>query len=182
MILGAVVGMFTWTPKKKPVLSQATAYPVGASPALVGHDIQAEDDTMAVSQDSSIALGIRSNNPLNIRYLETNQWLGLVGESVGGYCIFSQPVYGIRAAARVLRSYRRRGIVTLADIVSTWAPHDDDNPTQAYINNVATWTGLRRDAVINEAEYPALLAAMIRQENGSQPYSMSLIHEGVSMT
>ncbi|PCJ11952.1 MAG: hypothetical protein COB04_18420 [Gammaproteobacteria bacterium] len=166
-------------------LHQATAYPVGASPALVGHDVEGNEYTMIVdpeaSADTSIALGIRSNNPLNIRYLETNQWLGQVGQSAGGYCIFLQPVYGIRAAARTLRSYQKRGVITLADIVSTWAPHGDNNPTNTYINNVATWTGIHRDAIISEADYPELLAAMIRQENGSQPYSMALIEEGVSM-
>ena len=186
-LLSLLAGLFAWLkPKAAPVvLSQATAYPIGSSPALVGHDIQTDiqtkGDAIPADQDPSIVLGIRSNNPLNIRYLETNQWRGLVGESPGGYCIFSQPVYGIRAAAIVLRSYRKRGVVTLADIVATWAPHEDDNPTQAYINNVSTWTGIDRDALVVELDYPALLAAMIRQENGSQPYTMALIIEGVTM-
>ena len=124
--------------------------------------------------------GLRNNNPLNIRWDGRTEWQGMTGSDSGGFVIFSEPVYGIRAAARILLSYARRGIVTVSDIVSTWAP-PIENDTDAYIQNVCTWTGFSPLQGIERDQYAQLLAAMIRMENGKNPYTLSEIQRGVSL-
>jgi len=128
--------------------------------------------------------GIRLHNPLNIKESDRMDfaWEGESFTDIDSvFEEFISPEYGIRAGARILRSYRRRGVETLADIIRTWAPPADNNPTDTYIENVSNWTGFSHGQVIGEAEYPSLIAAMIRQENGTQPYSMSLIETGVNL-
>ena len=124
--------------------------------------------------------GIRNNNPGNIRWDSKTQWLGLIGGDDKNFIIFDEPKYGIRAMTRVLRSYQRRGIVTLGEIVSTWAPTNENN-TEAYIKSVEQKMGLSRDQVIFEQNYPELIAAIIHHENGSQPYTFAQIHEGIAI-
>lgn len=124
--------------------------------------------------------GIRNNNPTNIEYNPANDWLGQVG-SDGRYVIFSAPVYGIRAAARILDSYRARGVETVRDIVTTWAPPSDNNPTGAYVATVAAIIGRDPGDAIDRRDYPDFIAALIYFENGEQPYSDELIREGVAL-
>lgn len=127
--------------------------------------------------------GIRNNNPLNIRWSAVNNWNGQTGQDSGGFAIFDTPENGIRAAAKILDSYQRRGIKTLGKIVTTWAPPIENN-VEAYIAHMEKATGKNRDMVINKAsgDYVPLLAAMIKHENGKQPYSPALIAYGVSLS
>ena len=124
--------------------------------------------------------GIRNNNAGNIRWDNKTQWLGQVGADDKGFIIFSEPVYGIRAMVRVLRSYQNRGIVTLEQIISTWAPPIENN-TESYIKSVEQRTGFKRGDVMFQQHYPKLIDAIIYHENGSQPYAMSIIDRGVSI-
>lgn len=127
--------------------------------------------------------GIRNNNPLNIRWSAVNNWNGQIGQDSGGFAIFDTPENGIRAAAKILDSYNRRGITTLGKIISTWAPAIENN-VEAYLSHVEQLTGKNRNMAIVKAvgDYPPLLAAMIRHENGKQPYSMELIRAGVALS
>lgn len=79
-------------------------------------------------------LGIANCNPLNIRYSPMNRWKGQTGCN-RGFCTFTSMKYGIRAALVLLRNYKKRGIVTLQDIISTWAP-SIENDTKSYIKTV----------------------------------------------
>lgn len=78
-------------------------------------------------------LGIRNNNPLNIRYSPCNKWQGQTGCNKG-FCTFDTIEYGIRAALVLLRNYVRRGLCTPRLIISNWAP-SNENDTESYINN-----------------------------------------------
>ncbi|KEQ15660.1 hypothetical protein GZ77_03500 [Endozoicomonas montiporae] len=134
-------------------------------------------------QYTNLPRGIRNNNPLNIRENAGTdyQWEGeRIKDDDPEFEEFTNPVYGIRAGARVLASYRRRGVVTLGDIIATWAP-PTENDTESYINGVAQATGLQPYNTVEPNHYPALIAAMIRHENGIQPYSMELIRTGVAL-
>ena len=122
--------------------------------------------------------GIRNNNPGNIEYSAANDWQGQTG-SDGRYAVFSDPVWGIRAMGKVLDSYGRRGVDTVAEIVATWAP-ESENPTGNYIATVEELTGLTAASRITRADYPALVEAMIYFENGEQPYSRGLILDGMA--
>ncbi|WP_120513127.1 virion protein [Photobacterium salinisoli] len=125
--------------------------------------------------------GIRNNNPLNIEYNKANDWKGQTG-SDGRFAIFSNPAYGFRAGARVLRSYQRRGIVRLNDIISTFAPANENN-TALYIEHVSQWTGFAPDSLIDVYDVnqvTRLLRAMARKEVGHQ-YTDAEVREGVML-
>lgn len=122
--------------------------------------------------------GIRNNNPLNIEQGEN--WNGLAEvQTDSRFCVFTDPRFGYRAAARILKSYKNRGVETLAQIISTWAPAGENN-TAAYIASVSQKTEISADSVVSVDQYPALFAAMTIHENGKNPYPLELIEEGVS--
>lgn len=124
--------------------------------------------------------GIRNNNPGNIRWDGVTNWKGQSGADDAGFIQFDAPEFGIRAMTRVLQSYQRRGVVTLGDIVSTWAPTNENN-TEAYIRSVEKRTGWARDQVMFAQNYPALIDAIIYHENGSQPYEVATINTGIAL-
>ena len=129
--------------------------------------------------------GIRNNNPGNIRHGEN--WLGLNPNGLNidsAFCVFTAPVYGIRALAKVLVNYKRiHGLNTVRQIVSRYAP-PNENQTTAYIQSVAKQLGVYPDTVIDIEERGVLtvfIKAIIRMENGIQPYSDELIQQGIEL-
>ena len=129
--------------------------------------------------------GIRKNNPGNIRH--GANWLGLNtnGQDIdSSFCVFTAPVYGIRALAKVLINYKRiHGLNTVRQIVSRYAP-PNENQTTAYIQSVAKQLGVYPDTVIDIEERGVLtvfIKAVIRMENGIQPYSDELIQQGIEL-
>lgn len=124
--------------------------------------------------------GIRNNNPGNIRH--GDQWVGMSeNQTDPDYVQFISPEYGIRAMARVLKTYRNSyGLNTIAEIVSRWAP-PSENDTQSYIKSVAQRLAVNPDQPINDFHTPLLIAAIIQHENGQQPYSEETIAMGVAM-
>lgn len=112
--------------------------------------------------------GIRNNNPLNIRI--GNTWLGEV--NIPNDPAFEQFVsmkYGLRAGFIILRRYiRRYHKDTVASIISTWAP-ENENQTQRYIDVVCRLTKLAPDVPIryeDQETMVSLVAAMIQVECG----------------
>lgn len=123
--------------------------------------------------------GIRNNNPLNIKWSSLNNWNGQTGKDAAGFSIFDRPENGIRAAARILDNYAKRGIVTLGDIVKTWAPASENN-VEAYTKHVEQGVGKSRVVKITRTDYLPLLRVMIKHENGKQPYTDSQILAGIN--
>lgn len=125
--------------------------------------------------------GIRNNNPGNI-LRNGNAWQGLtVYQPDGEFCRFQGPEWGLRALILVLHAYRRRGVVTVERIISTYCPPTHTFPdgrkvkqdTAAYIRAVSNAMGVPASATINVTTRPVLrllLPAIVRQENGQQPY------------
>jgi hypothetical protein len=126
-------------------------------------------------------LGIRNNNPGNIRRTG-DQWLGAAvrQDDPQGYVVFNHPVYGIRAIAKILITYRDRyGLNTISGIISRWAPERENN-TAAYIANMASWAGIDPDEPVNwTQDMAAIIRGIIRQENGKQPYGDELISRAI---
>lgn len=82
--------------------------------------------------------GVRNNNWLNIRYNPANDWVGQTGSDDSNYAQFEDPVYGLRAADRVLENYgKKHGINTLNDTIFRFAPPEDNNPSSTYAKFVA---------------------------------------------
>lgn len=127
--------------------------------------------------------GLRNNNPGNIREGQGDRtwWQGeRPTDDDAAFEEFETPEYGIRAMAVILKNYLRQGRATIEQIISRWAPANE-NDTEAYINAVSRATGIPRTQPVSEADFPVLIAAMIKHENGIQPYSFATIEKGVSL-
>ena len=125
------------------------------------------------------ARGIRNNNPGNIRV--GDQWQGLTGEDNAGFCTFDTPEHGIRALAKVLLAYQyKHGLRTLRQMVSRWAP-ETENDTDAYIDAVcrACFASPDNPYTLTPSRLLPLVAAIIKHENGEQPYSADVLQNGV---
>lgn len=130
-----------------------------------------------------LARGLRNNNPGNIR-LSNDAWQGLAAEQTdSAFFQFVSPVYGIRAMAKIIDSYKRRGVVSVDQIISTWAPPSENN-TQSYINSVYSQTGWPQGfiPVKEEGDYIALIEAIIKHENGLNPYDRDTVAEGIALS
>jgi len=127
------------------------------------------------------ARGIRNHNPGNIKYSVLNSWLGQIG-SDGVFIKFSSPTYGIRAIAKLLVNYQRMyGKDTIRKLITRWSETDQT----AYVDFVAKSVGISPDQPITLVKGTELLrrlvTAIIRFENGQQPYSIITINTGISM-
>lgn len=126
--------------------------------------------------------GLRNNNPGNIRR-SSDTWQGLRPEQTDpDYFQFVDPIYGLRAIARILLNYRDRyGLDTVAKIITRWSP-PSENPTRELIDGAAQRLGVNANQTIDvRAWLPQLVAAIVRQENGVQPYSDETIRRAVGM-
>jgi len=129
--------------------------------------------------------GIRNNNPGNIRHGQNWQGLNPEGRNIDpAFCVFTAPTYGIRALAKVLINYKKiHGLNTVRQIISRYAP-PNENQTKAYIKTVAEQIGVYPDTVIDIEERGVLtvfIKAVIRMENGIQPYSDETIQKGIDL-
>lgn len=126
--------------------------------------------------------GVRNNNPGNLEASSSNPWVGQTG-SDGRFAKFETPEHGIRALGRNLISYQRQGIDTVGEIINLWAPPSDNNDTTAYIRAVCAQLGVTANQPLdasNPDTLQALCAAIIKHENGTQPYSPDQLSTGVS--
>lgn len=127
--------------------------------------------------------GIRNNNPANIRWGENWEGLKKDGKKQDpSFCVFTEAQYGIRALAKILITYYlRHGINTVRGIIMRYAP-PVENDSVSYIEHVAKELGVGVDEKINvlQAEVMAtLIRAIIKHENGQQPYPESVIRSGM---
>ena len=132
--------------------------------------------------DYSIPRGIRNNNPGNIRATEI-VWNGETDGYDEAFEMFTAPEYGIRAMVRILKAYARRDLDTLEEIITTWAP-PVENDTRAYVDAVATRTGLSADDVVdlnNADQVFRLVRAIIFHENGDNPYDAIVLAKGITL-
>lgn len=117
---------------------------------------------------------------MNIRY--NPDFLGCIGTD-GVFCHFDTAIHGIRAGCRILLTYfKRYKLNTVRGIVNRWAP-PVENDTESYIAAVC-----KRMAVTDEqplvpdtGTLTNLIRAIIRQENGIQPYDHDTIEAGVKL-
>lgn len=132
------------------------------------------------------ARGLRNNNPGNIDWNKNNDWKGQTGIETGvpnpRFATFVAPVWGIRAIAKVLMSYHRQGINTTEKMINRWAP-PSENDTGAYVKSVAKKVGIHPKEIVNIRSVDQLfqlVTAIIKHENGVNPYSDELIREAIS--
>lgn len=128
--------------------------------------------------------GVRNCNPGNLRRSE-DPWQGLAREQTDpDFFVFETPVYGIRALARTLITYQdKHGCQNVFGFISRWAP-PNENDTRAYVRSVAD--ALDVDVIdpidVHTHKHLApLVKAIIRHENGQQPYTDAQIDKALSL-
>lgn len=126
--------------------------------------------------------GIRNNNPGNIRIVRGVTWQGQSAtQTDGSFVQFDDPVYGIRAIARIMKSYERAGIDTIGAAINRWAP-PNENDSDSYIDAVCDDCSIPANVPVSLTSILSpLVRAIIRHENGVQPYTDDQIHRGVSL-
>jgi hypothetical protein len=135
-------------------------------------------------KDKPIARGLRNNNPGNLRK-SRDPWQGLAAEQKDReFFTFQSPAYGIRALAVTLITYQdRHALKTVDAMIRRWAP-PVENKTSAYIAAVALAMGVAPSEAIDvqdHATLKAMVKAIIRHENGQQPYGDAQIDEGLRL-
>lgn len=121
--------------------------------------------------------GEKNNNPLNIRYVEGNKWLGRSAkhDDINGFEKFEHAAYGIRNADELLKTYGSKyRDDSVRDVVSRWSPpkgkydgKEYTNNTESYINEVARQLGISPDDKIdlaNDDTRRDLIKAMVTFE------------------
>lgn len=128
--------------------------------------------------------GIRNHNPGNIE--KGDPWQGLAADQSADprFAVFQAPEWGIRALVRVLITYQDRyDIRTVRQIINRWAP-PIENDALAYASAVASALRVGLDDRIDVHRYATmerLVRAIIRHENGMQPYDGVTINEGLRL-
>lgn len=134
--------------------------------------------------NSSLPLGLRNNNPGNIR-TSIIPWVGQTGSN-SGFCTFKDVSYGLRAMAIDLSNkISKDKLDTITEIITKYAP-PSENDTASYINKVASITGWNANQLItfNSANIANLMRAQIEVEQGSNFSSLITdadISDGISM-
>jgi len=130
-------------------------------------------------------LGLRNNNPLNIRRVEGQHWQGEAlpkrGSGEGASFVhFSSLDWGLRAAFCILRTYSvKYHAVCIEDIITRWAP-PTENDTRKYICDLCRLTGFGGKERLTENEWPKLVKQMALLESGTT-LSSELIAKGFEL-
>lgn len=126
--------------------------------------------------------GERNNNPGNIRHVPGTVWQGQSAQQTDdAFVQFTDPVYGIRAIARIMRAYEKQGIHTLADAIDRWAPPNENN-SSAYVSAVCQECGRNPDETLSlDSIMPRLVRAIIHHENGEVIYTDDQISQGIAL-
>lgn len=127
--------------------------------------------------------GIRNNNPGNIRLGHT-MWQGeAANQPDPAFITFTEPVWGLRAIARILYTYQSAGLNTVRKMVGRWAP-PSENATDAYVAAVARGMGVGPDDPVDlhtPGHMVNMVQAIVLHENGEQPYDLDIIERAVAL-
>lgn len=130
--------------------------------------------------------GIRNNNPGNL--IRTgDQWTGLQPpiEQTDRFFKFTDPVYGLRAMAKVLQNYQSiYKLDTVRQVIDRYAP-PHENDTASYADHVAAKLDTDIDTPINLTDYKVLkplMQAIVLHENGVNPYKSKLYQTAIELT
>jgi hypothetical protein len=119
---------------------------------------------------SSSPIGLRNNNPGNIR-------------SGNGFAEYATPQAGLNALGKNLVAYQdKHGINTVSGIVNRWAPPSENN-TGSYVADVSKQTGFGANQQLdlhNPAVLAPLISAITKHENGQNPYSPEMIQQAAN--
>ncbi|WP_407059274.1 hypothetical protein ACJBUE_20410 (plasmid) [Ralstonia syzygii subsp. celebesensis] len=166
----------------KPYGAPAASAPTAPSPTSAPSTAAAQPATVVESPQAAAGggarqpRGIRNNNPGNLNYVGQAGATREAGPN-GRFAVFQTAEEGLQALARQLRLYAQRGINSVRAIISKFAPASE-NDTQGYIASVSRRMGVDAGAALDLNDprvTQGLMDAIIRVENGRNPYSTEQI-------
>lgn len=115
--------------------------------------------------EPSAVIGIRNNNPMNVK---GTGWLGQVGQDKFGHAVFPHHSYGLRAGARVLKTYYyKHGLKTIDAIIDRYCIGNREE-YKAFLSK-RLGVGIKEELDLEDC-YMELLKAIVYFECGEQPY------------
>ncbi|EAB4674404.1 hypothetical protein DBA38_14255 [Salmonella enterica] len=109
----------------------------GVKKFFVSGDVKPVDGKQADVHAKGRTIADRFNNPANLRYAAGYE---TANTRSGKFAVFPSLDEGVLAAAKQLQIYGTKGINNIHDIISKWAPSNENN-TKAYIGHVVNATG-----------------------------------------
>lgn len=159
-------------PADRPIIIDAPALDFGGEP--FNFDLGAPDMTPETLNIPRTTRGLRNRNPGNIRWIAApaSRWRGMIRDDGTGYGVFDTDANGIRALAKQLIVYETRyKLTTVRTIITRWAP-PSENQTGPYVVAVAKALRVNPDDTISaRLHLTTMVLAIIKHENGLQPYN-----------
>ncbi|ECI3575411.1 hypothetical protein DL095_10930 [Salmonella enterica subsp. enterica] len=109
----------------------------GVKKFFASGDVKPVDGKQADVHAKGRTIADRFNNPVNLRYAAGYE---TASTRSGKFAVFPSLDEGVLAAAKQLQIYGTKGINNIHDIISKWAPSNENN-TKAYIGHVVNATG-----------------------------------------
>ncbi|ECM0301582.1 hypothetical protein DG84_06510 [Salmonella enterica subsp. enterica serovar Rubislaw] len=109
----------------------------GVKKFFASGDVKPVDGKQADVHAKGRTIADRFNNPANLRYAAGYE---TANTRRGKFAVFPSLDEGVLAAAKQLQIYGTKGINNIHDIISKWAPSNENN-TKAYIGHVVNATG-----------------------------------------
>ncbi|EAO9417091.1 hypothetical protein LE75_22140 [Salmonella enterica] len=109
----------------------------GVKKFFASGDVKPVDGKQADVHAKGRTIADRFNNPANLRYAAGYK---TANTRSGKFAVFPSLDEGVLAAAKQLQIYGTKGINNIHDIISKWAPSNENN-TKAYIGHVVNATG-----------------------------------------
>ncbi|EJM9155208.1 hypothetical protein NO912_004849 [Salmonella enterica] len=109
----------------------------GVKKFFASGDVKPVDGKQADVHAKGRTIADRFNNPANLRYAAGYE---TASTRSGKFAVFPSLDEGVLAAAKQLQIYGTKGINNIHDIISKWAPSNENN-TKAYIGHVVNETG-----------------------------------------
>jgi hypothetical protein len=124
----------------------------------------------ATAVPPSVPLGMRQNNPGNLR-----NW-GAV-PVLNGFAQFQSPKDGLSAmAGNLVAYYNKHGLHNIRSIIARYAPTADRNDTAGYINDISKRMGVDAGQTLdlkNPDVLAKLMRSMVQHEQGYNPFGAS---------
>jgi len=142
--------------------------------------IDSVDDPVDEPEQDTRPRGIKNNNPGNIK-ISGSGWTGKVSPNTDGtFEQFDTAENGIRALAKLLvKYYADYNLLTVKDILDRYAP-GVENDSVAYVDFVSNKMGVQPDDQLTfPNQLTALVNAIIKYENGINPYPFIVVSNGI---
>ncbi|EIR4451767.1 hypothetical protein LW283_001191 [Salmonella enterica] len=148
----------------------------GVKKFFASGDVKPVDGKQADVHAKGRTIADRFNNPANLRYAAGYE---TASTRSGKFAVFPSLDEGVLAAAKQLQIYGTKGINNIHDIISKWAPSNENN-TKAYIGHVVNSTGRSEFEKLNLNDtrtLAKLITAMsVKEGAGSRLSEGKVIH------